>query len=856
VAVKEIIAASPGPQSAFLKNSSFECLYGGALGGGKAQPLDSLVLTPFGFKPMGEIKVGSQVSNPDGSVATVIQVHPQGEKDIYRISFQDRTSCEVCADHLWLVRFAQRKLKADRRYLDTDEPVRGRLITTSELIQYLDKLDGFSVNARPITPLTKPIVFTKNYRFPQILVDPYVLGVLIGDGCLVGGNDITFTSLDQEIVDQVSAKYEVSNRADGKTYGILKSPELLQTLKDWGLFGQKSAGKFIPEPYKTASIEDRFALVQGLMDTDGYVDDRGHCSYTTVSDQLATDAQFILESLGYRIIRTTDTNTGYRDADGEFIKCQDAFTLYIQGPNCERLVRLSRKKDRCKPFNGGKENDVAGRAIVKIEFSRRAEAQCITVDHPNGLYLTNNFIVTHNSWALVFDAMGQAHLSDYRAVVFRRSYNELKDLIALANSIYPVAHPGTKFNKSERLFTFPSGATITFSYAENMEDALRWRGREIQYLGVDELSDFDWDVFEFLKTRVRYGGKHKEMKLYVRATCNPEGKSFFSVKQYFIDPAPPLTRIVDKRTGRDRVFIPARMTDNPYIDEDYKRRLSYLPAKRYKALVEGEWNVWSGEVFDLKKGIHIWSWEEFYERNGIKEEEQNGIPKNWVRMMGCDWGYAVPFCFAWVASDTKGRLYVYREYMGCSRDAQGRINFNDGLRLTYEEAASEVKSREKDEMIHYRVIDPAERAKMRGDRAQLDPWGSPIQGPTGIELFAKEGLFFLPGDNNRINGIREVHRRLHYEVDKDGNIQDYPYLIFIEEETPLLQATLLALESDPKNPEDILNDRNVSDHGYDCIRYISMARPLTTRINPKEDRWLRKKNDRMPDGDTGWAAGF
>ncbi|KKW10137.1 MAG: hypothetical protein UY48_C0048G0006 [Candidatus Gottesmanbacteria bacterium GW2011_GWB1_49_7] len=71
-----------------------------------------------------------------------------------------------------------------------------------------------------------------------------------------------------------------------------------------------------------------------------------------------------------------------------------------------------------------------------------------------------------------------------------------------------------------------------------------------------------------------------------------------------------------------------------------------------------------------------------------------------------------------------------------------------------------------------------------------------------------------------------------------------------------MQATLLALESDPKNPEDILNDRNVSDHGYDCIRYISMARPLTTRINPKEDRWLRKKNDRMPDGDTGWAAGF
>ena len=841
------------------------------------------------------------------------------------------------------------------------------------------------------------------------------------------------------------------------------------------------------------------------------------------------------------------------------------------------------------------------------------QAELISCDCYEALY--GGALASGKSFALVLDALGQVHLSDYRAVIFRRSYNELKDLISTANNIYPVAYPGTKFNKSERLFTFPSGATITFSYAENMEDALRWRGREFQGLYVDELGDFDWDVYEFLKTRVRYGGKHKGMRLYIRSSCNPEGRcvpygdvltptgwkpiqdiqvgdevfsldpdgklvttiadqihvqdyageliklnsrglritctpnhriakvggivgdrnkkytllpfeelpgdcyilrtsldfegveieefspayyptrkrriqqpskitgdqyaalmgwflseghatsekskliqiaqfkepyrtqikelldlcgfkystfksgfsftapdwwnylhqfgkakdkfiprelknaskkqleilftalvngdgcwtksykeknrgdipksgsgvyhtisdqlasdfaeiaiklgylvftriekptregllpkhviafrktklgssqmrlgqhrykvktetkyqsditrehydgkvycigvpethnfilrqdgsvwisgnSYFAVKGYFIDPAPPRTRIIDKRTGQDRIFIPGRMTDNPYIDDNYKARLSYLPPKRYKALVEGDWNVWSGEVFDLKKGIHIWSWEEFYERNGIAEKDQDGIPKNWFRMMGCDWGYAVPFCFLWVATDTKGRMYVYREYMGCSRDTQGRINFNDGLRLTYEEAAKEVLKMEKGESIHYRVIDPAERSKMRGDRSPLDQFGAPIQGPTGIELFAKEGLFFLPGDNHRINGIREVHRRLHYEVDKEGRIQDYPYLIFLEEETPLMQATLLALESDPKNPEDILNERNVSDHGYDCIRYISMARPLTTKIDPKEDRWLRKKNDRQPDNGSGWAAGF
>lgn len=375
----------------WTKNPTPLMSFAGLAGTGKGQPLDALVMTPFGARRMGDLDVGGMVSNPDGTIARILQVHELGERDTFRVSFMDGASTVVTGDHLWLVKRASKKLKAER--LDMNgQKLWGRIETTEQLITYMATQKGRTRTYMPQVPLTAPVKFT--VRTAHTL-DSYVLGALLGDGGMTQ-NTLMFTTADAAILHEMEWRLgqKLQNSNGNIGYRIPVSTGARTALQELGLWGHYSHEKFIPETYKYGNIASRFDLVRGLMDTDGTVS-KGLASFTTTSFQLAVDLQWVLRSLGYRAT-ITNKEPFYRDSQGSKVECRTAHTLHIQGRNLGDLFLLPRKQKICaSKFNGGA--SPVARRIVSIVPEGKTVCRCITVDHPNGLYVTDDFIVTHNS---------------------------------------------------------------------------------------------------------------------------------------------------------------------------------------------------------------------------------------------------------------------------------------------------------------------------------------------------------------------------------------------------------------------------------------------------------------------------
>ena len=361
------------------------------IGKGRSQPIDSKILTPSGWKLMGEMRVGQSVISADGSETKVIGVYPQGELDVYEIVFSDGSKTQCSEDHLWL------SINNDQKsYLKNDPDkykvyAQWRVKTTGELLKKIKH--RFSI------PMVSPVDFLKK----ELPIDPYLLGVLLGDAHL-RSHSVELTCADDQILesvrflinDKLQARfirkyhYQISRKTK---FGSDQSNPLVLALRRLDLTGKTAKNKFIPELYKVNSVESRISILQGLMDTDGYVSAEGSCMYYTVSKQLADDIQFIVQSLGGIVTRSLKKPTyTYK---GEKKKGLDCHVVYIKLPNSIIPFRLDRKKNRCVKLTKYTPNRVI-KSITKIG---RKECQCIKVDHPSSLYVTDDFIVTHNTGA-------------------------------------------------------------------------------------------------------------------------------------------------------------------------------------------------------------------------------------------------------------------------------------------------------------------------------------------------------------------------------------------------------------------------------------------------------------------------
>lgn len=524
------VMAQSGGQEKLLSTPSDITIYGGMRGGGKALIHNELVCTPFGFRKIQDLKEGDIITGLDGGMQRVVYNSYQGFKDCVRLKFVDGSHVDCCVDHLWNIKQSNYCSKKRSMYgLSLDED--WRVWTTRMIIEHIDKQKGKRQPRHLSVPLCKPVRFTRSKSFKPKF-SPYLIGALIGDGCMTEGaiktNACFLFNPDIEVIEAFkdSVEYSYCEFERGCYRMRINDKELIEEVKRLGIVGS-TVEKHIPKMYLYGTLEERWSLIQGLMDTDGTIDERGHLSYTTISKQLAEDVKFLVNSLG-GLATISKGSAGYRDNDGEYVKCNDAYDIYIRIPEAERMFRVQRKIDRCKPYNGG--ISINARRIVGYERIGKKECSCIAVTNPDSLFLTNDFIVTHNSYALLMEALKDIRNPNFRSVVMRHEINDLSDLVETSYKVY--SQYG-KYNKSKNdmRWNFDMGGFLEFSYhADSLQDfKLRFQGRQYSYVGIDEITHMDYPKFKYIITdnRNAFGIRNRLI-----GTCNPDPDSWVA---QFID---------------------------------------------------------------------------------------------------------------------------------------------------------------------------------------------------------------------------------------------------------------------------------------------------------------------------------
>ena len=385
-----------------------------ATGTGKAIPNNTLIPTPTGWKKVGDIKPGDKLFGQDGKETTVIQIHPQPQKkEIWKVTFADGRVAECCGEHLWEYRY-----ETHRGYNYRVEDIQTIYNRTLTLKNGLKNSDGRGYRFH--IKLNNPV----EYKEKQYYLPPYVMGALLGDGSFRYNNankSLEFSSADEQIPSLIAIALG-SNWQKGKKHTIYakkssnnnytwtfrneENPNhpfwVEEMLKDYPeLWNVKSEDKFIPKDYLQGSVFQRQCLLQGLMDTDGSIDEKGRTSFTTISPRLRDDFIELCRSLGFVANYSTDQRDKYTKGE--------CYEIHIQAPKemKQHFFRLQRKNNIAKNYlaNNKREEYKDHLAIVNIEKTTNlSDMTCFTVDNNNHLFLTNDFIVTHNTRSMIADS--------------------------------------------------------------------------------------------------------------------------------------------------------------------------------------------------------------------------------------------------------------------------------------------------------------------------------------------------------------------------------------------------------------------------------------------------------------------
>lgn len=400
------------------------------------------------------------------------------------------------------------------------------------------------------------------------------------------------------------------------------------------------------------------------------------------------------------------------------------------------------------------------------------------------------------SYALLADALRYAHNPNHRGLLLRRTLGELTELIDKSRQLYMKAFPEAVFRESKSTWMFPSGATILFSYLDRDTDVTRYQGQSFNWIAIDEITHYPTPyVWEYLRSRLRT--TDQSIIPYMRCTANPGGVGGWWIKKMYIDPTksntPFWARDVEtnrilrygssnaEKAGKplfQRRFIPARLTDNPYLmaSGEYEAMLNSLPEVERRRLLEGDWDVTDGAAFaEFDRSRHV--------------VEPFEIPRSWARIRAADYGYSSPSCVLWGAIDFDGNLWIYRELYGKG--------------FTGEQLAERILELEHDDpTIQTAVLDESCFSRTG-------------HGLSIAESMNRLNLRFMASNRDRLAGKIEMHKRLG-----DNDMEEPRLRIF--NNCKHLIRTLPTLPLSKTNPEDV--DTKADDHAYDALRYMCMTR--------------------------------
>lgn len=419
--------------------------------------------------------------------------------------------------------------------------------------------------------------------------------------------------------------------------------------------------------------------------------------------------------------------------------------------------------------------------------------------------------------ALVIEALRQVHIPWYKALILRKTFPQLRELIDKTLNYYPRIYPKAKYNGSSHTWRFPSGAQIIFGSLNRPQDKIQYQGQAYDFIAFDELPHFTQEEYEYLKSRNRPNGPGT--RVYIRASANPGGVGHGWVKDRFITASAPMTTIreevswVDpegkKHTGeQSRIFVPSSVFDNQILmqnDPMYVQRLASMPEAERNALLYGDWDSFSGQVFTEWRNDPA----HYQDRIGSHVIDPFAVPPDWSIWCGLDWGYSRPFSVGWYAVDHERRMYAIREYYGCTGTP------NQGVKLEPGEVARRIRQIEAD--------DP----NLRGRRIHRigDPaiWMSDGTESIG-DLMSRERVHFDKGDHARISGKMQMHHRLA--------MTDGIPMLYVFSTCKHFIRTIPALVYDETDVEDINTEGE--DHIYDQCRYVCMANPIAAPVRKEQ----------------------
>ena len=424
------------------------------------------------------------------------------------------------------------------------------------------------------------------------------------------------------------------------------------------------------------------------------------------------------------------------------------------------------------------------------------------------------------SEALIMEALRQVHIPHYKALILRKTFPQLSELVDKTLRYYPQAFPRAKYNDTKHTWTFPSGAKILFGAMQYAQDKVKYQGQAYDFIAFDELTHFTWEEYSYLFSRCRPNGPGT--RCYIRSTANPGGVGHAWVKERFITAAPPMTTLWQDvayrgadgalhKGRRSRIFVPAKVTDNQRLleyDPGYLLSLAALPAAQRAALLDGNWDSFSGQVFAewrndpagcrTGRGTHV--------------IDPFPVPDTWPIWRGFDWGFSRPFSVGWYAVDGDRRLYRIRELYGCTGEP------NVGLKWEPGRVAEEIRRIESE--------DP--NLKGRAIHAVADPAIFASAGGESVgDIMARHRVYWDTGDHQRLPGKMQIHNRLAF--DRRG----VP-MLYVFKTCKHFIRTVPALVYSEHDVEDV--DTQGEDHIYDELRYVCMANPMAARAQTRTAR--------------------
>ena len=362
---------------------------------GRAQPVDRQVLTPTGWQAIGTLQVGDLVTGSDGRPTPVLGVFPQGRRPVFELRAQDGAATRCCAEHLWTVRTPD-----DRR-----RGKAGRTLRTDEMVGHLRRGHEHRFEL--------PVVSSPVELEPQdVPLDPYARGLLLGDRGITLRRTPSFSTADPELADALEAALpgielerkskvdSVLQKVDGRHGGVLVANPVTAALRELGLAETRSATRFVPGQYRRNAPEVRLAVLQGLLDAGGGPVSHAGCSrgvqYATCSRRLRDDVVYLVRSLGGVAYSRTPIANGRAPGTARGREARhrsDVFVLDIRLPEGIAPFRLRRKAALYDERGGGRPR----RFVESIEPVGEAETVCIQVGAQDSLYVTDDFLVTHNT---------------------------------------------------------------------------------------------------------------------------------------------------------------------------------------------------------------------------------------------------------------------------------------------------------------------------------------------------------------------------------------------------------------------------------------------------------------------------